>query len=104
MSNEEKSLIDILLDPDSSDLIVFRDEDDQEVSFEQVAVIPLDEGLYVILKPINEIERVAGDEALVFRLDIDDEDNPELSIERNIEVAEQVFEKYYQLVDEANNE
>lgn len=104
MSNEEKSLIDILLDPDSSDLIVFRDEDDQEVSFEQVAVIPLDEGLYVILKPINEIERVAGDEALVFRLDIDNEDNPELSIERNIEVAEQVFEKYYQLVDEANNE
>ena len=85
-------------------MIVFRDEDDQEVSFEQVAVIPLDEGLYVILKPINEIERVAGDEALVFRLDIDDEDNPELSIERNIEVAEQVFEKYYQLVDEANNE
>ncbi|MGI6594559.1 MAG: DUF1292 domain-containing protein [Christensenellales bacterium] len=104
MSDEEKSLIDILLDPDSSEPIVFKDEYNQEISFEQVAVIPLDEGVYVILKPIDELEGVGSDEALVFRLDIDDEDNPELSIERNIEIAEQVFEKYYQLVDEANNE
>ena len=51
--NQEMSMIDKILDENNSDPVVLYDENNKETKFEQVAVIPLDEKLYVLLKPIT---------------------------------------------------
>lgn len=101
--NEELDVLDILLDENNDEPISLFDEDDKEIKFEQVAVIPHNEKIYAILKPIDELEGVADDEAIVFLVDEDEEGNSILVIEKDEEVATLVFDKYYQLLDEAED-
>ena len=98
-------LLDVLLDQDNKDPIVLLDEKGRQLSFEQVAVIPYgvenDKKLYCVLKPIDKIEGIADDEAVVFLVDEDDNGNTILRVEENEEVAISVFDKYYDLLEEA---
>lgn len=99
-SNEEDSIIDILLNENNDSPIVLYDENDKAIKFDQVAVIPLDENLYAILKPIEKMQNVADDEAIVFAV-IEDEDGlTSLEVETDESVAMRVFEEYYKLLDE----
>ena len=100
---EERDLLDMLLDKDNKENIVLYDGEGKRVEFEQIAVIPLDkEGeerkLYVILKPIDGIEGMADDEAIVFLCGFDEDGETRLTVEESDEVANQVFEKYYELL------
>ena len=95
--NKEINMVDRLLDENNTDPIVLFDENNKETSFEQVAVIPLEEKLYAILKPITDIAGIEEDEALVFVIEeIDDEDC--LVLCDNMEVVNKVFEEYYKRV------
>lgn len=98
---EELDILDILLDENNDDPITLYDEEDKAVQFEQVAVIPDNDKIYAILKPIDELEGVEDDEAIVFVVDYDDEGNTVLLVEKDEETAIRVFDKYYQLLDEA---
>ena len=69
---EEKSVFEKLLDPKDSSNIVIYDETNKAVEFEQVALIPVKEEVYVILKPVKKMEGVGEDEGLVFQLEEDD--------------------------------
>ena len=76
------------------------DENNNETEFSQVAVIPLNEKIYVILKPETEIEGVGEDEALVFIIEeIEDEDTLVLCCDED--AIDKVFEEYYKLLREA---
>ena len=98
-NGEYVSPVEMLLDPDNSDNIILYDEENRETEFEQVAVIPLNEKIYVILKPVTVIAGVADDEALVFVIEeIDDEDT--LVIVDNEPIIDAVFEEYYKLLEE----
>lgn len=97
---EELDILDILLDENNDDPITLYDEEDKAVQFEQVAVIPDNDKIYAILKPIDELEGVEDDEAIVFVVDYDDEGNTVLLVEKDEETAIRVFDKYYQLLDE----
>lgn len=101
MEKEEMDILDILLDEDNDEPISLFDENDKEVKFEQVAIIPENEKIYAILKPIDEMEGIADDEAIVFVVEQDDEGNSILVIEKDEPTAIKVFDKYYQLLDEA---
>ena len=94
---KDQTLIEKLLDENNSDDIVLYDENDNEVKFEQIALIPLDEDLYVILRPINEIEGIEDDEALVFVIN---EDEEEIDVCDDMDIVNKVFEEYYKLLDE----
>ena len=61
----EISAIEKIFDENNSDPIVLYDENNKETKFDQVAVIPLYEKVYVILKPLSKIAGVNDDEALV---------------------------------------
>ena len=98
---EDLDLLDILLDENNDEPISLFDEDDREVKFEQVAVIPDNDKIYAILKPIDELEGVADDEAIVFLADYDEDGNTVLVVEKDEDTAIRVFDKYYQLLDEA---
>lgn len=96
------SPIDKILDENNEDPIILYDEENREIEFDQVAVIPLYEKIYVILKPITEIEGVADDEALVFVIEeIEDEDT--LVLVDDEQIIDLVFDEYYKLLDEADD-
>ncbi len=99
-------LLDILLDQENRDPIVLQDENGRQISFEQVAIIPYDvdkdRKLYVVLKPIDKVEGIADDEAVVFVCEQDKQGNTVLRVEENEEVAISVFDKYYDLLEEAS--
>ena len=75
MAEEFLSPIDMLLDENNTENIKLYNEDNQEVEFEQIALVPIENKTYAILKPATVMEGIADDEALVFVIDeIDDED------------------------------
>lgn len=94
---EEKSLLEKILDESNDEDIVLLNENQEEVRFEQIAVIPIEEKLYVILKPIDIVKGIEEDEALVFLVDEDEDD---LIIEQNMAIVEQVFQEYYKLLED----
>lgn len=101
-------LLDVLLDQDNKEPIVLMDETGKQMTFEQVAVIPYEvrkeKRLYCVLKPLDKIEGIADDEAIVFLVDTDDQGNSIIRIEEDEEVAIAVFDKYYDLLEEAQKE
>ena len=95
----EISAIEKIFDENNSDPIVLYDENNKETKFDQVAVIPLYEKVYVILKPLSKIAGVNDDEALVFVVEeIDDEDC--LVICDDMKIVDEVFKEYYILLKE----
>lgn len=101
--NEEIDILDVLLDEDNEDPIVLYDEAGKPFKFDQVAVIPFEEKLFAILKPIDEIAGVADDEAIVFVVNEGEEGATTLIIETDEALAMRVFDEYYRLLDEQGN-
>lgn len=106
-AREPVDLLDVLLDKDNRDPILLMDENGKQMRFDQVAVIPYDvekgeRKLYVVLKPIDKIEGIADNEAIVFVCDSDKAGNTILRLEENEEVAIDIFDKYYDLLEEEN--
>lgn len=97
---EEDDILDLLLDEENDDPITLYDDEDNAIKFEQVAMIPDNENIYAILKPIEELDGVADDEAIVFLVDFDEEGHSMLVIEQDEQTAIRIFDKYYQLLDE----
>lgn len=98
---QDLDILDILLDEDNEEPITLYDENSKPIKFDQVAVIPLDEKLYAILKPIDEIPGVADDEAIVFAINENDSGETTLIVETDEPVAMRVFDEYYKLLDQA---
>ena len=99
----EKNAIERLLDENDLGTIVLFDENDKEVEFEQIAIIPYEDEVYAILKPVKEMEGVAEDEAIVFLLDADDDSDDVLSVVEDDAIIDAVFDAYSQLLDEDGN-
>jgi len=68
MAQKEISQIEMLLDEKNDDNIKLYDENNKETEFEQIAIIPLEDKVYAILKPVTNIEGIEEDEALVFAI------------------------------------
>lgn len=101
-------ILDVLLDQDNREPIVLMDDKGKQLTFEQVAVIPYEvrkeKRLYAVLKPLDKIEGIGEDEAIVFYVDSDEEGNSIIKVEEDEEVAIAVFDKYYDLLEEAQKE
>ena len=94
---EEKSPVELLLDENNNDNIKLYDEANNCVEFEQIATIPMDERIFVILKPVTAMENIAEDEAIVFEIqEIDEEDC--LVVVTEDKIIDKVFNEYYDLL------
>lgn len=103
LKKEEKELrnpIEALLDAEDDAPIILFDEKDNEVEFDQVALIPYKNKAYAILKPTKPMEGVADDEAIVFALMEDENGEDLLSVETDEVIVKAVFDEYYKLLDE----
>ena len=98
MDNKELSTIEKILAEDNEDNIVLYDEDDNATEFEQVAVIPLNDEIYVILVPVTPMEGAGEDEGIVFVIE-EGEDGEVLTVVDDDAIADEVFEIYNGLVE-----
>ena len=99
LKEQLRNPIEALLDAEDDQPIVLFDEQDNEVEFEQIALIPYKNKAYAILKPVKEMEGVNEDEAIVFALLEDENGEDLLSIETDETIVNAVFDEYYKLLD-----
>lgn len=104
IEQEQDNPIMRLLDPKDNSVIVLYDEEDKPVEFEQIALIPYNENLYAILKPVKKMEGVGDDEAIVFAFEEDEEEDPILVVEENDAVIDAVFDVYNKLISESEGQ
>ena len=72
--------IDALFDPENDELIILFNEKGEEIPFEQIALIPLENQVYAILKPARAIPGVGEDEGLVFSIEKNERGEEYLSL------------------------
>ncbi|MBR2444132.1 MAG: hypothetical protein IKB27_01895 [Clostridia bacterium] len=103
---EEIDLLDVLLDQENTDPIALAVEDGRIIRFEQVAVIPMkvnDENvLHCLLRPIDEIEGVGPDQAILFYLDMDDDGNDILAVQSDEGIMQEAYQIYLDLLSESD--
>lgn len=107
MTDEHYNAVDQILDEDYIDnIFLYDDENDKDVEFEQVALIPIDDDVYVILKPVTPVEGVGENEALAFRIDFapTEDDDDVLVVIEDDDLINKVFEEYYELLKEEDEE
>lgn len=100
---EHYNAVDQILDEDYIDnIFLYDDEADKDVEFEQVALIPIDEEVYVILKPVTPVEGVGENEAIAFRIDFapTEEDEDILVVIEDDDLVTKIFDEYYELLKE----
>ena len=71
--SDNKTPLEMILDEDCDENIVLFDEDGESTEFEQIAVIPMNEKVYCILRPVD-MPDLDEDEAFVFAIVEDDEE------------------------------
>lgn len=100
----EENVIDKLFDEDNNDVIILKNELGEEIAFEQIALIPLKEKTYCILKPVKPIEGVGEDEGLVFSIETNEEGLEYLALVVDEKVIDDVFVVYDELIEAENTE
>ena len=100
--NEEKAktLYDILSDKDNKDLITLEDERGEDIIFKQLAVIPMGEVVYCILKPVFGGSFNAG-EAIAFRLRELSNGEEALTVVTDKIRSIKIFLQYYKMIEGA---
>ena len=101
---EEKQVnpIEQILDENNLDNIVLYNENDEPYEFEQIAVIPLNNGdkqdLYAILLPVTPLAGIEEDEALVF--EVNERENV-VRVCADDAIIDQVMTEYEKLLGDA---
>lgn len=82
------------------DIITLYSANGEEIEFVEIAGIAHNGNFYAILQPVELVEGMDEDEALVFKVTRkpDGSDNFEIELDDNI--IEKVFEEYYKLLDQ----
>ena len=96
--SDNKNPLEMILDEECDDNIVLFDEDGESTEFEQIAVIPLEDKLYCILRPVDMPE-LDEDEAFVFSISEDEEEGA-IDLVEDDDIVEEVFQLYYTLLDD----
>ena len=82
------------------------DEDGRQIEFEQTAIIPHDVNgetvFYVLLSPKEPFDDVGEDDAIVFKIAQDESGDEQLLVEEDEQIAETIFDKYYDLVKQVS--
>ena len=95
--------IDALFDDENYDPIILFNENGKEMSFEQIALIPLKEKIYAILKPVIPIKGLEENEGLVFSIELNEETNEEyILLVTDEQIIDDVFKVYDSLIDSQN--
>jgi len=87
-------------------IVTLYDDNNKPVDFFEVACIEYEENFYVLLQPVEEMEGIADDEVVIFRLDPNPEDEDEdlfVPVEDQ-KLLEKVFEEFLRKVADEDKE
>lgn len=99
---ENSDILDILLNEDNNDPIVFTNDKGESLSFNRIASFYYNDKLYAILKPLDKIDGIQEDEAVVFYVnESEDGKSAVLEVESDELTAIAVFDEYYNLIEKS---
>ncbi len=90
-------MLDKIYDEENSDVLVLKSANGEDIAFEQIALIPQGELIYLIVKPVQPIEGLGEDEGLVLLIN---EGLKRFDLVTDEEIIDKVFDVYDQLVEE----
>lgn len=88
---------------DEDCIITLRTSDGEDVDFIEIAGIAYNGKFYAILQPVELLDGMEDDEALVFEVSRGEEGKDDFAIVIDDEIIDGVFEEYNKLLDEARN-
>lgn len=94
--NDEVEIID-------DEIITLFDDDGKPVDFNEVACIEYEGEFYALLQPVEPLEGLGDDEALVFKVREEDEENDIFEQVSDENILEAVFNEYLKAVAEAED-
>ncbi len=88
----------------TDDIVTLLSATGEEIDFIEIAGIAHKGNFYAILQPVELLEGMADDEALVFKVTRGENGEDKFEIVLDDEIIDKVFETYNQLLDSANND
>lgn len=89
---------------EDDDIVTLRSANGEDIDFIEIAGIAHQGSFYAILQPVELLEGMADDEALVFKVERTEDGEDKFTIELDDDIIDAVFKVYNQLLDEANKE
>lgn len=84
---------------DRDDIVTLRSATGEDIDFVEIAGIAYKGNFYAILQPVDLIEGMEDDEALVFKVSRKEDGEDKFEIELDDEVIDAVFAEYNRLLD-----
>ena len=91
------------MEEDDDDVVTLLSANGEEVDFVEIAGIAYKGSFYAILQPVELLEGMDDDEALVFKVTRGKDGEDKFEIELDDAVIDAVFAEYNKLLDEANS-
>lgn len=82
------------------DIITLQTANGESVDFIEIAGIAYNKNFYVILQPVELLDGMNDDEALVFKVSSGPNGEDKFDIELNDDIIDAVFKEYNRLLDE----
>ena len=89
---------------DNDDVITLMSANGEEIDFVEIAGIAYRGNFYAILQPVELLEGMEEDEALVFKVTHGKDSDDKFEIELDDAVIDAVFAEYNRLLDEAETQ
>lgn len=89
---------------DEDEIITLYDDDNKPVKFYEVACIEYQGEFYALMQPVEPMEGLGEDEALIFKVREEDEDNDVFEPVTDERVLDAVFDEYLKAAAEAADE
>jgi len=88
---------------DEDEVITLYDDDGKPVKFSEVACIEYQGEFYALMQPVEPMEGLGEDEALIFKVREEDEDNDVFEPVTDESVLDAVFDEYLKALAEAED-
>lgn len=85
---------------DDEEIVTLYDDQGNPVDFYEIAVIEYEDNLYALLQPAEELEGVGDDEAIICRIEEQDDETDVFMPVDSEELMQKVFDEYLKAVDE----
>lgn len=90
------------MEEDDDDIVTLLSADGEEIDFVEIAGIAYKGSFYAILQPVELLDGMDDDEALVFKVTRGKDGEDKFEIELDDTVIDAVFAEYNKLLDDAN--
>lgn len=80
--------------------IILQSATGEEVEFVELGGVEIDGEYYLILQPVVLIDGMADDEAIAFKVTVDEEGYENFFVVEDVALMDRIFEAYNKLVDQ----